>query len=113
MKFKISIDERQKEKTREFLNEFVNSANEEFEKQMGKSKEKIKNFPSPVPIPMPEMTFDMDFYEENGYFVLWNTVSMKGIMRLVGWSLKRQMEKNLRLFLKEKGIEAKIEYIGE
>jgi hypothetical protein len=113
MKFKIKVDERQKEKTKEFLNEFVNKANDEFEKQMGKAKDDMKKIPTPIPVKYPEIMFDMDFFEEKDYFVLWNTIPMKGVMRLFGWSLRRNMEKNLRGFFIEKGIEAKIEFMGD
>jgi len=106
MKFLISGD---KQKIKQFLDEFINLAEEEYETQM----KKTKNMPLPFGLSVPNLPLQMGYVEEGDSIIFWNTFSFPKALRLIRGRIVGKMEKNLKGFFEAKGLKVEIKYLGD
>jgi len=106
MKFQIFGD---KQKIKEFLDEFINLAEEEYEVQMKKAKE----MPMPFGIQVPNMPLQMGYIEEADCIVFYNTFSFPRVLRLIRGKIVKKMEENLKGFFAAKGLKVEIKFLGD
>jgi len=97
MKFKISGDKR---KIKEFLEEFIHMAKDEYDEQVKKSK-------------VPGIPLDMGYYEDGNNIIFYNTLAFPKVFGLVKRMVVKKMEKNLKGFFEEKGLKVKVKFIGD
>lgn len=113
MKFMIAGNVEEIEK---YLESFVSMCCEEYKNQVAKSEKKMKNYTGWIPVPVnvslpPELV--MRWYREGDYVVLENQIALPKVLRgAFERAMKRKMEKNLRGFFKENGIEVEVKYMG-
>jgi hypothetical protein len=103
-------------KTIETLKIFITEAEREYGESIPKAKGAIKKIQGIIPTRLdvdsilPD-TLIIIAYEENEKIYLKIGLHTLAIVRLMGKT--RSMAKNLRLFLKEKGIESEVKYLGD
>jgi hypothetical protein len=106
MKFQIFGD---KQKIKEFLDEFINLAEEEYEIQM----KKTRNMPMPFGLSVPDLPLQMGYIEEADSIIFYNTFQFPKVLRLIRGRIVKKMEENLKGFFKAKEIEVEIKYLGD
>lgn len=108
MKFEIKGD---KKKIIPIIKKFVEETREEFKIQM----EKAKRIPMPFGIGVPDLPFEVGWLEDGDSIVIWNTAPMpeRILKSFIGKRIKKKMKKNLEGYLKAKGLEVEVTYIGD
>jgi hypothetical protein len=87
------------EKIKKFLDEFIAMVEEEFQRQSSK-------------LPM-SIAYKMVYTEENGRIILSDTFKVPKMIRFAFSGAIKKMEENLKSFLKAKGIECDVKYLGD
>jgi hypothetical protein len=106
MRFQIFGD---KIKIKEFLDEFIKLAEEEFKVQM----DKTKNMPLPFGISIPDMLFSMGYLEEPDSIIFYNSLPFPKTLWLLKKKITGKMETNLKEFFKAKEVNVDIKYLGD
>lgn len=101
MKFEIKGD---KQKIKEFLEEFKNESIKEYERQ-------VKNVTLPIPVNLPP--FDCDYYDDGDKIIFWTVFGLPKLPKILMRKPIKRMEKNLKLFFEAKGIKVDVKLIGD
>lgn len=110
MKFRIVSDDIGK--TKEFLSEFRDLTKSEYDIKMKSVQKKLRIVLKKEMIPL----YDCDWYEDKGALIFWNTFTVPKLVENMGifnpfrGSIK-EMEKNIKGFLEEKGVKAEVKLI--
>lgn len=96
----------EKEKIKSCLSEFIVMVEKEYQVKKENMENKLKTFG----ICLPE--FKVGYYEEGEKIIFFNSLPVPKFLNFIMKTSVKKMEKNLESYLKEKGVEAKVKFIG-